>query len=78
MTKAQGAERPGVLTVEAAAALAGMQGSNIGQVVPASVSAGVRTQLKNLGLIERQCGLTIKGAAVACILQSQYLERMFG
>jgi len=56
--------------------LAGMPGARIGQVPPRlETLAG---ELAELGVIGENGGLTIKGSAVAKILQDQYLDRMFG
>lgn len=78
-------ERKSRLSSLAAATLAGMSSSKIGAVVPAATLAAmngkgpaVLAELRKLDIIGGNDGLTIKGSAVACVLQSELLDRMFG
>lgn len=60
-------------------ALEGMPGSRIGQTVPLAADDDVaRGLLADAGVIGDRDGLTIKGSAVAMIVQADFLDRAFG
>lgn len=59
-----------------AAAIEGTRGSAIGTVVQADSTA--LAGLRLAGVIGERDGLTVKGSAVAAIMQAEYLDRMFG
>lgn len=74
-------ERMSRLSAQAASTLAAMGSSKIGAVVPLADTvqdSGIRLELAALDIISVHDGLTIKGSAVACILQSELLDRLFG
>lgn len=64
------------MSVGACGVLAEMPGARIGQVPPRVET--VAGELAEFGVIGENGGLTIKGSAIAKILQDQYLEAMFG
>jgi len=71
-------ERMNRLSAKAASVLAAMGSSKIGAVVPLAEIDSMRAELAALDIIGSNDGLTIKGSAVACVLQSELLDRMFG
>lgn len=76
-------ERPSVaatlaaLSESAKTRLKVMSSAGIG-MVPEAMSALVREELAERGLIGRNGGLTVRGSAVALILQRNYLDEVFG
>jgi hypothetical protein len=58
--------------------LEGMAGSRIGQRVPLAEIDPCRNQLTFEKVIGENDGLTIKGSAVAMIVQADFLDRMLG